>query len=316
MKGSWLSLLLLLTGCGQPGSPPAVTRMDYRVSDFKGAEAFSEVDRFLKSGSGGAGSPAALKAAGYLAMRLQEMGIAASVDTFSEATPTGNKTFRNVVGIIPGITNRIVILGAHYDLKSGIDSFVGANDSGSGVGLLLALAPILKAASAKGSEVWLVFLDGEECQVNYGANDGLHGSRYLAGKLVSDGRATKVQAFILVDMIGDKALNVTLPRNSDPALMAAVFRAATQAGTRSAFSLCDHAILDDHQPFLDRGIPAIVLIDFQYGSAPGLNDYWHTSQDTLDKLSADSFEVVGQVVLRVLNDLSTQSTSLPFRADN
>jgi Zn-dependent M28 family amino/carboxypeptidase len=80
--------------------------------------------------------------------------------------------------------------------------------------------------------------------------------------------------------------------------------------------LCDHAILDDHQPFLDRGIPAIVLIDFQYGSAPGLNDYWHTSQDTLDKLSADSFEVVGQVVLRVLNDLSTQSTSLPFRADN
>jgi Zn-dependent M28 family amino/carboxypeptidase len=161
----------------------------------------------------------------------------------------------------------------------------------------------LKSTSGEGPEVWLVFLDGEECLVNYGAHDGLHGSRHLADKLVSEGRAAKVKAFILADMIGDKDLSVTIPRNSDPALMAAVFKAATEAGTRTVFSLCDYSILDDHQPFLDKGIPAIDLIDFQYGSSPGLNDYWHTPNDTLDKLSANSLEIVGQVILRALNDL-------------
>ncbi|MEI7880825.1 MAG: M28 family metallopeptidase [bacterium] len=303
MKWIVLPLFLMLNGCGQHESSPSVVQTDYRVSDFKGSNAFSEVERFLKSGSGIAGSPAALEAADYLERRLQEMGISATTDTFEEPTPEGSKTFRNVIGIIPGKQDRMIILGAHYDLKSGIDSFVGANDSGSGVGLLLAMAPVLKAASAGGAEVRLVFLDGEECRVNYGSNDGLHGSRHLAAKLVAEVRAKKVQAFILVDMIGDKDLNVTIPRNSDPSLMSAVFRAATEAGTRSSFSLCDYSILDDHQPFIERGIPAIDLIDFQYGSAPRLNDYWHTSQDTLDKLSASSLEIVGQVVLRVLNDL-------------
>lgn len=316
MNGVWFSFLLMLAGCGPQMVTAPLIKVNYRVSALTGTAALTEVDHFLKSGSGVAGSPAAGKAADYLVRRLSEMGVSASIDPFEEATPDGIKSFRNVIGVIPGSTNRIVILGAHYDLKSGIDSFVGANDSGSGVGLLLAMAPVLKAASAAGNEVWLVFLDGEECRVNYGPNDGLHGSRHLAGKLVADGHASRVQAFILVDMIGDKSLNVTLPRNSDPALMAAVFKAAAEAGTRAVFTLSDYTILDDHQPFLDKGIPAIDLIDFQYGSSPQLNDYWHTANDTLDKLSANSLEVVGQVVLRVLNDLSAQSRSVPFKADN
>ena len=316
MKWIFLPLFLMLVSCGQHGSSPPVIQTVYRVSDFRGSNAFSEVERFLNAGSGVAGTPAALKAADYLERRLREIGVSVTMDTFEETTPDGIRTFRNVIGIIPGKQDHLIILGAHYDLKSGIDSFVGANDSGSGVGLLLAMAPVLQAASAKGAEVWLVFLDGEECRVNYGPDDGLHGSRHLAGKLVAEGRAKKVQAFILADMIGDKDLNVTIPRNSDPALMAAVFKAASESGKRTYFSLCDYSILDDHQPFLDKGIPSIDLIDFQYGSAPRLNDYWHTSQDTLDKLSAASLETVGQVVLRVLNALPYQSKSTTFRADN
>jgi len=306
MKWVLFPLFLVLVSCGQHKSlPPPALKPDYRVSDFKGSVAFSEVERFLTSGSGVAGSPAASKAADYLVGRLRELGVQATIDEFSEATPAGNKAFRNVVGIIPGNKDRIVILGAHYDLKSGVDSFVGANDSGSGVGLLLAMAPVLESVSAVGgAEVWLVFLDGEECFVSYGQNDGLHGSRHLAKKLVAEGGVAKVQAFILVDMIGDKDLTVTIPRNSDPALMAAVFKAATEAGKRSFFSLCEYSILDDHQPFLDKGIPAIDLIDFQYGSAPRLNDYWHTANDTLDKLSANSLETIGQVILRMLNGLT------------
>jgi Zn-dependent M28 family amino/carboxypeptidase len=204
------------------------------------------------------------------------------------------------MGVIPGKQDQIVILGAHYDLKSGIDGFVGANDSGSGVGLLLALAPILKASSAGRPEVWLVFLDGEECLEHYGPNDGLHGSRHLAGSLAEQGLVGKVKAFILVDMVGDRNLNVTIPQNSTPALMAAVFKAASEAGTRTCFSLLNATVLDDHQPFLEKGIPAIDLIDFQYGSAPRLNDYWHTANDTLDKLSSTSLGIVGQVLLRVV----------------
>jgi len=303
----FFSFFLLLVGCGQQTSPPPVIWSGYRASDFKGSAAFNEVERFLNSGSGVAGSPEALKSANYILNRLQEKGISASIDAFEDNTPNGIKTFRNVMGVIPGKPDRIVILGAHYDLKSDIESFVGANDSGSGVGLLLALATVLKAAPAGGPEVWLVFLDGEECRVSYGANDGLHGSRHLAAKLVADGKAAKVQAFILADMIGDKNLSVTIPRNSDPGLMSAVFKAATEAGTRATFSLCDYSILDDHQPFLDKGIPAIDLIDFQYGSAPRLNDYWHTAADTLDKLSPASLETVGQVMLRVISGLSSAS---------
>jgi len=81
------------------------------------------------------------------------------------------------------------------------------------------------------------------------------------------------------------------------------FKAAEAEGVRSQFGILKTAILDDHVPFLERKIPAIDLIDFQFGSAPGLNDYWHTDADTMDKLSAESLETVGRVVLRMLEEL-------------
>lgn len=313
----WLliPLSLMLVSCRPRDLPSAVSPCLYPVSAFTGVAAFSEVESFLKAGSGVAGSAGASNAAAYLAVRLQEKGVRVIVDAFENITPDGVKMFRNVIGIIPGTQDRIVILGAHYDLKAGIDRFSGANDSGSGVGLLLALAHVLQGPN-KGPEVWLAFFDGEECLVSYGEHDGLHGSRHLAGKLVAEGRAPRVRAFILADMIGDKDLTVTIPRNGDPALMSAVFTAASAAGVRESFSLLDHPVIDDHQPFLERGIPSIDLIDFQYGSAPRFNDYWHTPHDTLDKLSADSLEVVGRVILRVLNSLADQSTSAIFKADN
>ncbi len=313
MKWFFIPVLLLLASCGPENTPPppSLAARGYRASDFCGAAAFREVDAFLKVGSGVSGSPACSNGANYISERLRALGLSVSVDAFEAATPGGVKTFRNIVGVIPGNPERIVILGAHYDLKAGIDSFVGANDSGSGVGLLLAMVPVLKAGSPGGAEVWLVFLDGEECLVNYGANDGLHGSRHLAGQLVEQGRAAKVQAFILADMIGDKDLNVTIPQNSTPALISLVFKAATAGGTRASFSMYPYSVLDDHQPFLEKGIPAIDLIDFQYGSAPRLNDYWHTPNDTLDKLSGASLEVVGQVILRVLNELQVGAQHSP-----
>ncbi len=186
---------------------------------------------------------------------------------------------------------------------SGIEGFVGANDSGSGVGVLLALAPILKAGTKERPSVMLAFLDGEECQVAYGPNDGLHGSRHLVAALVASGRARAVRAMILLDMIGDRDLNVAIPRNGTPELITAAFKAAEANGVREKFSLSRQGVLDDHQPFLDAGMPAVDLIDFDYGSVPGENDYWHTLEDTLDKLSVESLHTTGRLVTEMLNRL-------------
>jgi Zn-dependent M28 family amino/carboxypeptidase len=146
-------------------------------------------------------------------------------------------------------------------------------------------------------------VDGEECVNRYGATDGLHGSRRLAAQLAQGGNAARVRGVLIVDMVGDSNLTVRLPENGTPALMQAVLDAATAEGARRHFGLGLGAVLDDHVPFLDAGLPAVDIIDFEYGSAPGLNDYWHTAADTVDKLSADSLRIAGRVVARAVNVL-------------
>ena len=315
MKRLILVGLLFSASCGRDQPPAPVTPPRYSVTALRGDTALREVAEFLKTGDRTAGTAAGGRAAAYLVKRLAALGVPAEIDSFTDSTPSGSALFKNVTAVIRGTEPGLVILAAHYDTKSGIPAFVGANDSGSGVGLLLALAPILKASTTPGPSVWLAFLDGEECRVTYGPNDGLHGSRHLAATLTAAGRASEVRACILMDMIGDKDLSVTIPRNGTPALISAVFKAASEEGVRPLFSLSNQFVLDDHQPFLDAGIPAVDLIDFQYGSEPRLDDYWHTAADTIDKLSAGSLESVGRVVLRVLNVIG-HSASGSFRTAN
>lgn len=302
MKRIFLAGLLVCASCGQravlPVTPP------YDVSALSGEAAYREVGQFVALGPKVPGTEGARKAAEALRSRLSGLGLKVDWDEFMDATPAGTGTFVNVMATLPGNQPGLIILAAHWDTKSGIEGFVGANDSGSGVGLLLALASVLKEGKGNRPAVMLAFLDGEECRVNYGPADGLHGSRHLAARLAADGRAGDVRAFILLDMIGDRNLNVAIPRNGTMELVSAVFTAAEAEGVREKFSLSRQGVLDDHQPFLDAGMPAVDLIDFDYGSAPGLNDYWHTPADTLDKLSPASLETVGRVVLRVLNGLA------------
>lgn len=122
----------------------------------------------------------------------------------------------------------------------------------------------------------------------------------MAQALVREGRVRDVLGVLVLDMIGDRDLSVTLPENASPALNAAIFEAARQEGIREKFRLAGD-ILDDHTAFLEAGIPAADIIDFEYGSKPGRNDYWHTAEDRIDKLSAESLRDVGRVVLRVIN---------------
>jgi glutaminyl-peptide cyclotransferase len=293
-------LLLLLAACGRPALPPPA---QLNPAAFEGQRALYEAANLVAIGPRPSGSPAAEQAALHLQRRLQSAGVRAEIEVFTNVTPAGPLVFRNVLGVIPGTGSNLVVIGSHYDTKAGIANFVGANDSASSSGALLELGRVLAASPPRPWTVHLVFFDGEECLQTYGPADGLHGSRHRAAQLVRQQLAPRVRAVLVLDMIGDRDLTVALPRNGTPELLAAVLEASYGENARSHFTLNPFGVGDDHVPFLEAGMPAVDIIDFEYGSAPGLNDYWHTSADTMDKLSADSLQIIGRTVLRTLNTI-------------
>jgi len=226
--------------------------------------------------------------------------VSARIDSFIDDTPNGPLEFHNVLAVLPAKNPAVpwIVLISHYDTKSGIPNFVGANDGASSTALLITLYKLLTDCHKLPFNFLFAFLDGEECQISYSANDGLHGSRRLARQLKDEGR--DVRAVIVLDMIGDADLHIAIPANCTPDLRARALAAATKAGTRDYFSLSKGAIIDDHVPFLELGFPVLNFIDFDYGPN---NSYWHTSEDTPDKLSANSFLVVGRTVLQLIADL-------------
>lgn len=303
------AVCLLTASCGR--RPEAVFfTPPFDLSRVDGAKALREATEFTAIGPRVSGTAAAEKAAHHIQARLQDLGVPARVDEFEEDTPSGTIRFRNVIGRKEGAGRGSVLLTCHYDTKDGIPGFVGANDSGSGVGVLLALAAALRTNRLDGPSITFAFLDGEECRVEYGPHDGLHGSRRLADELVKSGGRESVRAVIVVDMVGDRDLSLTLPRNGSPELTQAALRAAAAEGVRSKVSLWRREVLDDHQPFLDAGMRAVDLIDFEYGSQKGMNDYWHTAADTVDKLSGESLGAVARIAARMANE-ATQEASGP-----
>jgi glutaminyl-peptide cyclotransferase len=307
-----LSLLALLTACTPESDTPPRTRsappLDLGALDT--SNAWNEVAQFVDLGPRDAGTPAARRAAEYLVQRLQTLGIPPTLDSFTDRTPAGTQTFHNVYATLPGTpsnTQRLIILMSHTDTKTGISKhFAGANDSASSTGLLLELARLAAQANPLPADLLFAFVDGEECTKNYSSHDGLHGSRRLLRVLQEAGQ--RPQAVILLDMIGDADLNVTIPANCDRALSRMLLQAAHATGTRHLFSTSRQGMIDDHQPFHEAGIPAIDIIDFNYGSTPQANDYWHTPEDTLDKLAPKSLEIVGRVLITMLNQLMQGDT--------
>lgn len=285
--------LLFLAGCSPADS-----------SGFDGERAMQETAELVAIRPRDAGTAGARRAAVHLHAKLEALGFKTTIDTFPEETPGGKLFFHNVLGRLPGRTDRLIVLGSHFDTKSGISpDFQGANDSGSSSGALLELARVLARNAPYETEFLVAFFDGEECRREYGPNDGLHGSKRLAQQIAGGGGVPHVEAVIILDMIGDKNLNITVPRNSSRPLIKELFFAAHEAGVREKFGLGKGSILDDHVPFLLAGMPAIDVIDFEFGSAPGLNDYWHTMDDSMDKLSAESMQAVGETVLRMIENL-------------
>jgi Zn-dependent M28 family amino/carboxypeptidase len=237
------------------------------------------------------GSSGHRKLEDYLRARLK--GDNVEVDEFTAATPAGAFPLRNYIARYPGSKDGVVVIATHYDTLYARKDFVGANDGASGSGLLLELANQLRGRR-EGPSVWLVWLDGEEAFERWSATDSVYGSRHLAEKWQKDGTAKQLRAFLLLDMIGDADLNIDRDSNSTPALLKVVEQAATRLGYQSHFFRREIAVEDDHQPFAAAGVPVADLIDFDYGYN---NAFWHTPEDTLDKVSPRSLEIVGDVVL-------------------
>jgi glutaminyl-peptide cyclotransferase len=269
-------------------------------NDNLGKAAMSHTEKMVAFGPRPSGSEAHKQTQQYIINTLKTAGVAVETDPFKVQSPNGPVTMMNIVGRLPGRSDRIFVVGSHYETLLTKDfKFVGANDPGSSAGLLLALAPLLARKSFK-HEVRLAFLDGEETYGNWSMDDSFFGSQRLAQKWKQDGAAARIGAFLLLDMIGDKNLDIVAETNSTPWLRAQVWTAAKSLGHSKYFTERGAAISDDHLPFLDIGVPSVDIIDLNFGPD---NRYHHSPEDTLDKLSPRSMQLVGEVVLETLTVL-------------
>jgi len=286
-------------GDGQAPAPLRGTQATLRVD---GAAALRHVERLVAIGPRVAGSPGGEKARAYIVGELRKAGVEAEVQPFEDVTPHGRMRMANVVARLPGRRADVVALAGHYDTKLFTSfRFVGANDGGSSAALLIELARRL-AKAPREYTVWLVWFDGEEAREAWTATDSLYGSRHLAAELERAGRLPR--ALVLVDMIGDRDLNIRRDTYSTPWLNDILWASAARLGHGKHFLNDPLPVEDDHVPFLKAGVPAALLIDFDFPP-------WHTAGDTLDKVSAQSLAVVGDVLLDALPSIEHYLTTQP-----
>jgi Zn-dependent M28 family amino/carboxypeptidase len=218
----------------------------------------------------------------------------------------------NLVAKIPSTSSAVVIVAGHYDTKLTDFPFAGANDGGSSAAFLLEMAHVLVCRNNR-LAYWLVFFDGEETLERWPNTDGLYGSQHFAHEFSAQGLLNKVRALILVDMIADAHLDIRREAHSTPWLTDVVFAQAHRLGYGRYFLNSPWAIEDDHVPFLELGVPAIDIIDLDYGP---FNLYWHTTYDTIGKCSPASLAIVARVVLATLAALETNLPSQPGGASS
>ncbi len=289
-------LCLLLAGGAVKRQEPARLTVDP-------AKAFAMLEELVALGPRPSGSAGARKNAEYIAAKCKAFGYQPELDEWTEQTAHGPLTFRNVYAVLEGRGRSFVILGSHYDTKvvPGVPDFAGANDGASSTALLLEIMRTLKQQQWDGPSIRFAFFDGEECVTRYRENDGLHGSKRLAASLKKKNEVKRCAAMVLLDMIGDKDLKITISPNDDSKLIARVQKIAKEQKVEKHFGFfLKGSILDDHVPFKKLGIPAIDLIDFEFGPN---NSYWHTSEDSLDKVCPGSLEIVGNLAIRLLQTL-------------
>jgi Zn-dependent M28 family amino/carboxypeptidase len=226
-------------------------------------------------------------------------------DSFTASTPVGMLPMKNFIVKYPGRKDGAIVVASHYETNYPLRdiNFVGANDGGATTALLIELGNYLRAHPPEGYSVWLLFDDGEEAIQQWSTRDSLYGTRHLAAKWSQDGTIQKIKAFLLADMIGDKDLNIDRDANSTPWLLDLLATAAKNTGHSAYVFKQETAAEDDHLPFKQRGVPVLDMIDFHYGpptTEQPEGAYHHTAQDSLDKVSAHSLQVSGDLLVEMI----------------
>ncbi|WKZ38109.1 MAG: M28 family peptidase [Anaerolineales bacterium] len=253
---------------------------------FDGARAYTDVQSQVAFGPRTPGSAGHAQVREWMRMELESAGWMVKVH---ETTRMGHRIY-NVIAK-RGEAPPEIILGAHYDtrffadhdpdIKKRSDPVPGANDSASGVAVLLELARTLPDDTVP---VWLVFFDAED-------NGRIEGWDWILGsRAFVEENPVRPHAVVIVDMIGDADLNIYFEKNSDKLIRAEIWGTAGRLGYGEVFINEEkYSMLDDHTPFLEAGIPSVLIIDFDY-------DYWHTTQDTVDRVSPESLRAVGDTL--------------------
>jgi len=316
MLGSVLIVSLVLLGCPsgankpieETSSTPSSSALPARGSDFDGDRAFEHVRKQVEFGPRPPGSPELEKTRGYIVDQLKSYGLKVITDEFHAITPVGDRKMVNVTAELPGESNDVIIISSHYDTKFVKQfKFVGANDGGASTGELLEVARVMAANQQKPKlTYWFVFFDGEEAfcfdwdechnpnpaDQNSPLPDNTYGSRRYVAELIKKNELKRVRAMILFDLMGSKDLRLGRDELSTTWLVDAVWQTAKQLGYGRQFVDAREGVGDDdHAPFLRAGIDALDII--QLTSYP----FWHTKDDTLDKVSAKSLKIVGDTVL-------------------
>ncbi|MBE3118453.1 MAG: M28 family peptidase, partial [Candidatus Atribacteria bacterium] len=255
------------------------------ATHFDGQRAYQDVLAQVSLGARTPGSDSHAQTVATIQQELEKAGWKVQI----QATEWQGFSVQNIIASRSELAPRIVV-GAHYDSRLLADQdpgpgrsgpVPGANDGASGVAVLLELARTLSSDSVP---VWLVFFDAED-------NGGLDNRQWIMGSRAFVAALTeKPQAAVIVDMVGDADLNIYIERNSDAAITSEIWAQAAALGYGNNFiATPKYDMIDDHTPFLEAGIPAVDIIDFDY-------PYWHTAADTADKVSAQSLQAVGETL--------------------
>src|SRR6266403_5701777 len=279
-------------------APPAE-----KTGGFDGKRAFAHVVKQVGFGPRPSGSAATGQLQDYIQSELTSYGCKVDTDSFSADTPAGRLPMKNIVARIPGDKPGIIMLATHYDTKR-LENFVGADDGASSTAVMLELARLL-CGKHGAYQVWITFFDGEEAvKFIWQDPDNRYGSRQMAARLAMSGDLSKIKAVLLADMVGSRNLRFKREADSTEALTDLIWSTAARLGYSKIFVNESSSTVDDHIVFLKRGVPAVDVINFEI-------PYWHTVEDTLDKVSAKSLAITGHVFLESVKQLQSKYLAVP-----
>ena len=267
---------------------------------FDSNKAWEHLRQLVGFGPRPAGSAAIEQSRTYIKSQLSAIGVPVTEQAWDDQTPNGRVHMVNLIATIPGASKNRLVIGGHYDTKKFPFRFVGANDGGSSAAFLIELARVLKARRNP-LTIEILFLDGEEAVIDWTGTDHTYGSRHYVAEAKRSGSLASLKAFVLVDMIGDRDLQIKRDLNSTTWLTDVIWAAAQKQQLGAYFRPERVQIEDDHMPFMEAGVPSVDIIDLEYPA-------WHTAGDTLDAVSARSLQVVGDTLVAALPQIEARLT--------